>query len=146
MPQLLGPPRNSYKLNVTEQCLGTQRFHICADIRSGHAPFSTLSQLHYIQLISHVHSPSCTSFHFSKSHTPGTSLHILLTPLTPMSGLVATRAKLMPETASPTNPSLLPRFRLQFISLYESLFGWPPSQQDSLSAAFHVSELSASWI
>ena len=69
MPQLLGPPRNSYKLNVTEQCLGTQSFHVCADIRSGHAPFSTLSQLHYIQLISHVHSPSCTSFHFSKSHT-----------------------------------------------------------------------------
>ena len=67
MPQLLAPPRNTYKLNVTEECLGTQTCHVGADIRSGHAPFSTLSQLHYIQLISHVHSPSCTSFHFSKS-------------------------------------------------------------------------------
>ena len=57
MPQLLPPPRNTYKLNVTEECLGTQTCHVGADIRSGHAPFSTLSQLHYTQLISHVHSP-----------------------------------------------------------------------------------------
>ena len=43
--------------------------HVCADIHSGHAPFSTLalSQLHIIHLNSHVHSPSGTSFHFSKS-------------------------------------------------------------------------------
>ena len=58
---------NTYKLNVTEECLGTQTCHVFADIHSGHAPFSTLSHLHFIQLISQVHSPSCTSYHFSKS-------------------------------------------------------------------------------
>lgn len=45
------------------------RWHVCVDLRSGHAPFSTLSltfpQLHFIQIISHVHTPSCTSFHLN---------------------------------------------------------------------------------
>ena len=51
----------------------------------------------------------------------------------------------MPETPSSTNPSLHPRFRLLFISLYEFLVRWLLSQQDSLSAALHVSKLCASW-
>ena len=91
MPQLLEPLRSLYKLNVTEECLGTQRFHICADIRSGHAPFSTLSQLHYIQLISHVHSPSCTSFHFSKSQITHTWHVPTYTPHSPLSGVWSRR-------------------------------------------------------
>ena len=51
--------------------------------------------------MSHVCTPSCTSF-TSPNHrslTPGTPLHILLTPLTLVSCLVALWTKLLPETA-----------------------------------------------
>src|SRR4029434_6265242 len=52
--------------------------------------------------MSHVCTPSCTSFTSPnhRSHTPGTPLHILLTPLDPVSCLVVTQSKILPETAS----------------------------------------------
>ena len=53
--------------------------------------------------------------------------------LTPVSGLVATRTKFMPETASSTTHSLFLGFCLPDISLYDQ-------EQDSLSLAFLVSE------
>src|SRR4029434_6024606 len=56
----------------------------------------SLSQLHFIQLFIYVHTPSCTSFTSlnHESHTPDTSLHILLTP---PSGLVVKWTKIRPE-------------------------------------------------
>ena len=88
--------------------------------------------------------PSCTSFHFSRPQSHAPVSHPSYTP--PVSGLVATRTKFMPETASSAIHSLFPGFRLLVISLYDFLVYWLLSQQDSLSIAFHISESRASWI
>ena len=96
------------------------------------------------------HSLSPAARHFTSPDHNHTylchTLLILFTPLTPVSGLVATRTKFMTKTASSAIHSLFPGFRLLVISLYDFLVYWLLSQQDSLSIAFHVSESHASWI
>ena len=96
------------------------------------------------------HSLSPAARHFTSPDHNHTylchTLLILFTPLTPVSGLVATRTKFMTKTASSAIHSLFPGFRLLVISLYDFLVYWLLSQQDSLSIAFHISESRASWI